>query len=293
MIILNLDICEAKKRANSFRNLLETPCPQTHGRLDLCCKTAHEFEVFTNLSRSNADLHWLCRFDDDQYVNFHNLYRFLFGLDPSKFDYIGRTSTTRRMKIPNHNQTYRFATYGAGVCFSRPVLEKLRPHVNKTPFPAGCGARQISDDAYVGYLNEFVLNISLTSLNDLFHSHLAKVNISFRRFSLEHLRSAITFGFAWNGYPLGWLPVIHQSRTGEKRGDSLVIPTKKNIRKIERTDPIDRAVSTPNTGDEDIDHCPIEFLAKLERTAKALFLFVLMMFFKLIKMIIIIKQSDI
>jgi fringe protein len=199
-----------KTLLNSFQNIIETNCPQTHDQLDLCCKTAHEFELFTNLSLKNSNLQWLCRFDDDQYVNLNNLYKFLSQIDSSKLHYIGRTSINQHLKISKRNRTYQFATYGAGVCFSRPLLEKLRPYVNKKVFPSGCKKRGISDDGYVGYLNEFILDVPLTSFQDLFHSHLEILNISFRTYSIEYIHNAITFGFAWDRYTLSWLPIIHR-----------------------------------------------------------------------------------
>jgi len=206
----NLSKYSNEKFLNFFKNLIETNCPDTHNQLDLCCKTAHEFELFYNLSQINSNLHWMCRFDDDQYVNLNNLYKFLSKIDSSKPYYIGRISTNSPSRIPKHNQTYRFATYGAGVCFSRPLLDKLRPYVNKTIFPYGCKKHGISDDGYVGYLTDFILNISLLSLDELFHSHLEQINLSFRLFNIEVLQNSITFGFAWDRYTLSWLPIIHQ-----------------------------------------------------------------------------------
>jgi hypothetical protein len=195
---------------NSFKNLIETSCSQTHKPFDLCCKTAHEFELFDNLSKINSNLDWMCRFDDDQYVNLKNLYKFLSKIDPSKPYYIGRTSTSSPSRISKHNRTYTFATYGAGVCFSRLLLEKLRPHVNKTILPYSCVKRGIADDGYIGYLIEFILNIPLTSYQELFHSHLENVDISLRYFDIGYLQKAITLGFAWDRYTLSWLPIIHQ-----------------------------------------------------------------------------------
>ena len=194
----------------SFRNFIETNCPQTHNQLDLCCKTASEFEFFYNLSSINPNLQWMCRFDDDQYVNLNNLYKFLSKFDPSKPYYIGRTSTDKPSKIPRRIETYRFATYGAGVCFSRALLQKLQPHVNKTIFPYRCQKLGIADDGCIGYFTEFILNISLISVRKLFHSHLENLNYSFRYFNLKYLQNAITLGFAWDRYDLFWLPIIHQ-----------------------------------------------------------------------------------
>ncbi len=195
---------------NSFKNIIEANCSETHNRFDLCCKTAHEFELFYNLSQKNSNLRWMCRFDDDQYVNLNNLYTLLSKIDSSKPYYVGRRGKYFRSKIPRQNRTYLFATYGAGVCFSRPLLEKLRPYVNKTIFPYGCINGTVSDDGYVGYFIGLILNISLFSLNDLFHSHLEQLDNSFRLFNIEYLQKSITFGFSWDRYTVSWLPIIHR-----------------------------------------------------------------------------------
>ena len=195
---------------NPFRNIVQTKCPPTHDVRDLCCKTAHEFQHFYNLKKIKPDLKWMCRFDDDQYVNIDNLYKYLSAIDSSKSYYIGRTSINRRLKIHNSSRTYSFATYGAGVCFSYTLLEKLRPHVHTNILSHGCIQRGIADDAYIGYVIESILNVSLTSVNDLFHSHMEKLDISFRNFSLDDLSRSITLGFAWDRYKLDWLPIVHR-----------------------------------------------------------------------------------
>jgi fringe protein len=195
---------------NLFKNIIQTNCPQTHNRFDLCCKTAHEFNLFYNLNKRNKNLEWMCRFDDDQYVNLKNLYQFLSQFNASKPYYIGRTSINQRLKVSDDNRTYTFATYGAGVCFSHTLLKKLHPYAHIKRLPYGCIKRGISDDAYIGYLIEMILNVSLTSVKDLFHSHLEKLDESFRKFTIDDLSRVITFGFAWDRYKLEWLPIIHQ-----------------------------------------------------------------------------------
>ncbi|UJR29006.1 hypothetical protein I4U23_010224 [Adineta vaga] len=196
---------------NSFRHVIQTNCPTTHNIFDLCCKTAHEFELFYKLfSTTRSDLQWMCRFDDDQYINLDNLYQYISQFNSSKPYYIGRTSVPKGVKVSNTNRTYQFATYGAGVCYSRALLQLLHPHVVLETFPKNCKLRSRPDDAYMGYLSEIILNVSLTSMNDLFHSHLEILDKSFRKFSLYDLTRMITFGFAWDRYKLNWLPIIHQ-----------------------------------------------------------------------------------
>ena len=152
----------------------------------------------------------MCRFDDDQYVNLDNLYKYLSQLNSSKAYYIGRTSINHRLRVRDDKRTFTFATYGAGVCFSHTLIEQLRPYTDTKLLPQGCLKRGLSDDAYVGYLIELNLNISLTSRNDLLHSHLEKLDESFRHFNLYDLTRVISVGFAWDRYKLEWLPVVHQ-----------------------------------------------------------------------------------
>ncbi|CAF0761261.1 unnamed protein product [Adineta steineri] len=194
---------------NLFRNVVETSCPSTHSGYDLCCKTAHEFDAYYSLTKINSNLEWMCRFDDDQYVNVDNLYKYLSQMNSSKPYYIGRTSINKRLTTPKDNRTYIFATYGAGVCYSHTLLKRLRPHVHVNVLPRRCVNRSLSDDVYMGYLIELIVNVTLTPVNDLLHSHLEILDKSFRRYSLNDLARMITFGFAWDRYTLDWLPIIH------------------------------------------------------------------------------------
>jgi hypothetical protein len=193
-----------------FRHVKDNNCPHTHNQLDLCCKTAKELELFYQLLEEKADLSWLCRFDDDQYVNLNNLYDYLSKFDASHSYYIGRTSITQRLRAVKANRTFTFATYGAGVCYSRALLERARSHMSSSVFPQMCVKHELSDDACMGFVMEIVLNVSLSVNNDRFHSHLEQLGRSFRRFTLNDLHRMITLGFAWDRYQLNWLPVIHQ-----------------------------------------------------------------------------------
>ncbi|CAF0720001.1 unnamed protein product [Adineta steineri] len=195
---------------NSFRNVIETNCPATHGGFDLCCKTAHEFDTYYNLAKTNSNLEWMCRFDDDQYVNVDNLYKYLSQMNSSKPYYLGRVSYGHRLSVPEHNRTYIFATYGGGVCYSQALLKQLRPHVHVDVLPKNCAKLKRPDDVYMGVLIELILNVTLTEENDLLHSHLDVLDGSFRNYTLNDLTRMITFGFSWDRYTLDWLPIIHQ-----------------------------------------------------------------------------------
>ncbi|CAF0966809.1 unnamed protein product [Didymodactylos carnosus] len=210
---------------DKFENVILTDCPQKHKIFDLCCKTADEFQLYHNLTKNGAKFDWMCRFDDDQYVNLDNLYSYLTKLNSSIPYYIGRTSKYS-IKIPDNNQTVHFATYGAGVCYSKVLLSKLQNYINKSITPDDCIKTRFADDAYLGYTIAYKLNTSLT-INKQLHSHLERLQISFHRLTLENLLEAITFGFSWDRYQLKWMPVIHEiiqlSRKHQKDQDSLML----------------------------------------------------------------------
>ncbi|CAF4841053.1 unnamed protein product, partial [Rotaria sp. Silwood2] len=102
-----------------------TNCKQAHSIRDLCCHSASEFNIyFQNQDRFK----WLCRFDDDQYVNVPLLIDYLKQFFPDKQSlYIGKPS----LNEPKHGRgmDFWFATYGGGVCFSRSLLKMIRNDV--------------------------------------------------------------------------------------------------------------------------------------------------------------------
>ena len=71
-----------------------------HSMSLLCCKTAHDFQVF---QRHLSTYDWFCHFDDDQYVHVENLREFLSKFNSEDSHYIGRNSwsdTLKRSKEP-------------------------------------------------------------------------------------------------------------------------------------------------------------------------------------------------
>ncbi|CAF3277348.1 unnamed protein product, partial [Rotaria sp. Silwood2] len=194
-----------------FVNVIETNCPGRHNQYDLCCKTASEFELYYNLtSVRKLSIDWMCRFDDDHYINLDNLYLYLKTLDASNLYYIGRTTYDYQKESYFYNVTYFFATYGAGVCYSKQLLNQLKPYVNRTAFSNNCMKLGVNDDVYMGYLIQLKLNVSLTRINDLLHSHYEWLDVSFRRFTFKQLINSITLGFSWDRYPLKWIILIHK-----------------------------------------------------------------------------------
>ncbi|KAI6240089.1 hypothetical protein M3Y99_00493800 [Aphelenchoides fujianensis] len=130
----------------------------------LNCKFKQELKIF-----SDKDAKWSCHFDDDQYVNVGQLRRVLDGYQARVPMYVGRQSIAGAVHIAN--ESFRFATGGAGVCISRPLLRMIRPHIDRFPHLSpnfgGPGRRD------VGYLVD-KLDVMLT-VNTKFHSHLETV----------------------------------------------------------------------------------------------------------------------
>ena len=114
-----------------------TECKQAHTIRDLCCHSASEFDIFF---QNRKKYKWLCRFDDDQYVNVPLLINYLRQFRPEKeLLYIGKPS----MNEPKQGRGVRFwfATYGGGVCFSKALLQKIRDDIQPDEvFMEGCVA---------------------------------------------------------------------------------------------------------------------------------------------------------
>ncbi len=115
-----------------------TTCNQSHTIPDLCCHSASEFAIyFPNQNKYK----WLCRFDDDQYVNVNQLREYLSTFDSTQPYYIGRPSwpdTVKRSKEP-FPSPFWFATLGGGVCLSKRTVILLRPYTqDASEFADGC-----------------------------------------------------------------------------------------------------------------------------------------------------------
>ena len=171
-------------------------CKQAHSIRDLCCNSAVEFDIYFKYMKQYK---WLCRFDDDQYVNVPLLIDFLDQFSPEKESlYIGKPS----MKEPKRGRGLKFwfATYGGGVCFSKYLLKKIRSHIQPSDrFIDGCVSSNYPDDTHIAYLLRKEYNINLTIAND-FHHHIELLQF----INLTHpstLDQAITFGFKGNNVP--------------------------------------------------------------------------------------------
>ncbi|CAF2464391.1 unnamed protein product [Rotaria sp. Silwood2] len=173
-----------------------TNCKQAHSIRDLCCHSASEFNIyFQNQDRFK----WLCRFDDDQYVNVPLLIDYLKQFFPDKQSlYIGKPS----LNEPKHGRgmDFWFATYGGGVCFSRSLLKMIRNDVQpNSKFMEGCISTNYPDDTHIAYILRKKYNINLTIAND-FHHHIER-NLFTNLTDPSNIDQAITLGFKGTNVP--------------------------------------------------------------------------------------------
>lgn len=211
----------------------ETCGSDAHSMNLLCCKTAHDFIAF---HRYLSEYDWFCHFDDDQYVNVHNLKQYLSTLDSTKPYYIGRASwsdTIKRSKEP-FPHPFWFATLGAGVCLSKTAVILLEPYTRSVSnFVDGCINENYHDDIYLGFLLNAYLNISLTK-NDRFHSHLERSFYQNKQAFLNTFTNEITFGFGKpDRYP-SFLPDFYKSKLDPYRIRTLHCLLNTQLKECER-----------------------------------------------------------
>ncbi|CAF0845857.1 unnamed protein product [Rotaria sp. Silwood1] len=167
-----------------------TNCKQAHSIRDLCCHSASEFNIYF---RNQNKYKWLCRFDDDQYVNVPLLIDYLKQFIPDKeLLYIGKPS----LKEPKRGRSMRFwfATYGGGVCFSRALLKMIYDDVQPdNKFMEGCISTNYPDDTHIAYILRKKYHINLTIAND-FHHHI-EWDLFTNLTNPLNIDQAITLGF--------------------------------------------------------------------------------------------------
>lgn len=179
-----------------------TTCKQAHSIRDLCCHSASEFNIYF---QNQDEYKWLCRFDDDQYVNVPLLIDYLKKYSPDDEPlYIGKPSMTE----PKSGRGVRFwfATYGGGVCFSRSLLNMIRNDVQPdVKFMEGCISSNYPDDTHIAYVLRLKYKINLTIEND-FHHHIERglfTNLT----NPSNIDRAITLGFKGNNVPR-FVPIV-------------------------------------------------------------------------------------
>jgi fringe protein len=203
-----------------------TTCNQAHSIRDLCCHSASEFDIYF---QNKNKYKWLCRFDDDQYVNVPLLVNYLKQYLPDKQSlYIGKPS----MKEPKrgHGLNFWFATYGGGVCFSKFLLQMIHDDIQpNNKFLEGCIASNYPDDTHIAYILRKKYNINLTVAND-FHHHI-EANLFTNLTNPSNLDQAITLGFKGNTVPR-FLPIIPNDRFHMQTLHCLLYPDKNCMRLV-------------------------------------------------------------
>lgn len=179
-----------------------TTCKQAHTIPDLCCHSASEFKIYFD---NQEKFQWLCRFDDDQYVNVPLLNEYLKQFRPEKeLLYIGKPS----MKEPKQGRGLRFwfATYGGGVCFSKALLQLIHDDVQPNEvFMKGCMSSNYPDDTHIAYILRKKYNINLTIADD-FHHHI-EGNLFTNLTNPSTINQAITLGFKGGNVPR-FVPIV-------------------------------------------------------------------------------------
>jgi fringe protein len=201
-----------------------TKCNQSHTIRDLCCHSGSEFDVYF---QNKYKYKWLCRFDDDQYVNVPLLIDYLKQFYPDKQPlYIGKPS----LKEPKQGRgiQFWFATYGGGVCYSRSLLQKIRNDIQPSNrFMKGCISTNYPDDTHIAYILRTKYNINLTVAND-FHHHI-EGDLFTNLTNPSNIDQAITLGFKANNVPR-FLPLIDHDRYHMQTLHCLLYPDRNCMR---------------------------------------------------------------
>lgn len=146
--------------SNHRQQVYPSQCHQKYSVRELCCHSASEFHIyFAHEDR----FQWLCRFDDDQYVNVSRLINYLgqFEADSQPL-YIGKPSW-KQPKISGKFR-YWFATFGGGVCYSRFLLRLIRAEIElKDQFMLGYVRVNTPVDIHIAYLLHTKFHIIIIS----------------------------------------------------------------------------------------------------------------------------------
>ena len=201
-----------------------TTCTQAHSIRDLCCHSASEFDIYF---RNKHQFKWLCRFDDDQYVNVPLLIDYLQRFRPEKeLLYIGKPS----LKEPKQGRGMKFwfATYGGGVCFSKALLHKIHDDIQPSHiFMEGCIESNYPDDTHIAYILRKKYNINLTVAED-FHHHIEK-DLFTNLTNPSTIDQAITLGFKGTNVPR-FLPIMKNDVHHMQTLHCLLYPDKNCLR---------------------------------------------------------------
>uniref|UniRef100_H2Z355 Fringe-like glycosyltransferase domain-containing protein n=1 Tax=Ciona savignyi TaxID=51511 RepID=H2Z355_CIOSA len=162
-------------------------CGNTHDLSDLSCKTGAEYDLYLRSGKK-----WWCLFDDDNYVNVPRLVELLGKLDWRKDVYLGRRSISKYLEGRFRGKTvyFVFATTGAGVCFSKPLANKMAPWSKSGKFLETSRALGHSDDCTIGFIITNLLKVNLT-LTNVFHSHMEDLT----KLDFNTLKNHVVFSY--------------------------------------------------------------------------------------------------
>ena len=173
---------------------MQSNCFSKNRRLNQCCQLA--FSLSYSI-REFPTAFWTCHFDDDSFVNTGQLKTYLSQFSHLTDYYIGRNSLATPSSVINKEDKrqhyFYFATGGAGLCLSRPLLMKLKSFVDPGQYISQCDQTGLSDDVLLGYLLSKEVGVRLTITNRL-HSHLEDLSAMKREF----LQKQITLSYNLN-----------------------------------------------------------------------------------------------
>ena len=173
---------EYQNRANvDGVNYVATPCnsKDTDLKMVLCCKTGEEMGLA--YWEENTHYSWWCHIDDDMYVNHRELVELLSRFDPDvepvylglpmhDWDHPGNLTADQTVYPEAESRRYHFA-YGALVCLSRPMLDKLRPWLGSgEKMMTACSKFANLENVVIGATVELVLGGQLSRTN-LYSTH--------------------------------------------------------------------------------------------------------------------------
>lgn len=207
-------------------NIHRTACEPKYSVANLCCQSGAEFDLYYT---HKYDFRWLCRFDDDQYVNAPRLIEYLSQFSPmNQSFYIGKPSWSTPKTI--RQSTFWFATFGGGICYSHYLLRIIREEIHpRERFVHGCEKMHSPDDIYMAYLLHSKFNINLTIAKD-FHHHIEK-DLYNHFVSASNIDRAITLGFNRNNIPK-FPPLFNQDTFRMRTLHCLLYPTDDCLRRI-------------------------------------------------------------
>lgn len=165
-------------------HMVNTRCPPTHARPDLCCKMSVEFDSYLETNKK-----WFCHFDDDNYVNVPRLVEVLSDFDPKRNWYLGKNSVKKPVRM-TEKVSFWFATGGAGFCLSKALALKMMPVAGGGKFMTIADEIGYPDDVSMGYIIEHLMDTKLVVIPE-FRSHLETM----KHIRPEEFKKQISFGY--------------------------------------------------------------------------------------------------